>query len=138
MLRYGIFALGLSLAGVSFLVYLGNALALERASRNVARSGILGMIAGSVIAGAGIILAAVLSSRLVPLASVIVGGLAGSAGGWLLGSLLFHGGNWNLEWMVAVCLIPIGMWLGLLAVGRGTMGKPGPGDGSGSGQNTTD
>jgi hypothetical protein len=119
-LCYGIFAVGLFLAGVGFLVYLGNALAMEGASGSIARLGILGMIAGSIIAGVGIITGAVMSRRFAPLAVVIGGGLAGAAGGWLIGSLLFPGGNWNLERMVAVCLTPIGMWLGLLAGGRGS------------------
>ena len=113
-LHYGLFAVGLFLAGVSFLVYLGNALALEGASNRMARLAILGMIGGSSIAGVGSITGAVMSRRFVTLAAVIAGGLAGAGGGWLLGSLLFPGGNWYLEWMVAVCFIPIGMWLGWL------------------------
>ena len=52
------------------------------------------------------------------LAAFLAGGLAGATGGWLLGSALLHGGTWNLEWLVTVCFVPVGMWLGLLAGGR--------------------
>jgi hypothetical protein len=103
------------LAGVSFLVYLGNGLALEGASGGVARFGILGMVGGSVVAGAAVILAVVPSRRFTPLAIVLAGGLAGGAAGWLLGSLMFYGGRYHLEWMMALCLAPVGMWLGSLA-----------------------
>jgi hypothetical protein len=53
--RFGLFVAGLLLADVSFLVYLGNALALEAASGSIARAGVLGKIGGSIIAGAGIL-----------------------------------------------------------------------------------
>jgi hypothetical protein len=121
--HYGIFVAGLLLAGVSFLVYLGNAMALEGASRTIARWAVLGMVGGSILASAGVVIAAA-PRRSVALA-FLAGGLAGAAGGWLLGSLVFPGGNWYLEWMVAVCLTPIGMWLGLLA----GPGKPSSGRG---------
>jgi hypothetical protein len=55
-----------------------------------------------------------MSRRFVPLAVIMVGGLAGAAGGWVLGSLMFAGGSLNLEWWLAVCCAPIGMWLGWL------------------------
>jgi hypothetical protein len=113
--RYGIFVAGLLLAGGGFLVYLGNALAMEGASDRVAGVGILGVVVGSVIAAVGIILGVGTPRRLARLASVLVGGLAGATGGWFLGSLLFGGGRFALEWVLALCSTPLGMWLGLLA-----------------------
>jgi hypothetical protein len=111
-LSYGSFAAGLVLAALGFLVYLGNAMAMEAAGHGIARLAILTMIGGNVVAVFGISLRGIPSTRFV--AIVLMGGLAGAARGWLLGSLLFHGGNWDLEWMVALCLAPWGMWLALL------------------------
>jgi hypothetical protein len=91
------------------------------------------MISGSIVACVGIILRAAMLRRV---AIVIGGGLAGVIGGWLLGSFLVNGANWNLErlmesflspadpadnwpeWLIAVCLTPYGMWLGLLVGAR--------------------
>ncbi len=115
--RYGIFAAGLFVAAVSFLVYLVNASTMEGASDSLATLAMLGMIAGSIIAGVGILMGAAMSRGLGPVAIVLAGGLAGATAGWFLGSFMFSGGRWNLEWMMAVCFAPVGMWLGLLAGG---------------------
>ena len=114
-IRYGLFAAGLVLAMLSFLIYLGNALAMEGANQGIADFGIYGIIGGCVVAGLGILAGPVMALRFDLLAYGVVGGVAGAGGGWLLGSLLFPGGNWNLDCMLAVCFCPIGMWLGLLA-----------------------
>ena len=109
-LRYGIFVAGFLLAGMSFLVCWGNALAMEGWSESVEKLGILGVLGGSIIAGFGIMFGVVMSRRFVSLAVVVAGGFAGAVGGWLLGSLLFP----RLAWTAAVCLTPLGMWLGFL------------------------
>jgi hypothetical protein len=117
-MRYGLLAGGLLLAGVGFLVYLGNALALEGASGTLTWAAVLAMIGGSVTAGAGALLGAG-RARLYSRATVVLaGGLGGAVAGRLLGSLLFAGGRWHLEWMIALCFTPLGMWLGLLAERR--------------------
>jgi hypothetical protein len=109
-LRYGMFVVGLLLAAVSFLVCLGNSMMLEGRKDSIDRFSILGMIGGSTLAGIGIIMGAVMSRRFVCVAVVIMGGLVGAAGGWSLASLM----TLNSEWILAVCLFPIGMWLGFL------------------------
>jgi hypothetical protein len=68
----------------------------------------------------GIVMGAVMSRRFLPFAAIIMGGVAGAAGGWSLGSLLFGGGTSLSEWMVAVCLTPVGMWLGFLGGASGS------------------
>lgn len=108
---------------------LNYALALGMAARK--RSLDLGMLAGSLLAGVAILLRALLVRRAFSVALVLGGGLAGALGGWPLGSLLVNGANWNPErlmesfrspadswypeWLMAGCLSPYGMGLGLLA-----------------------
>jgi hypothetical protein len=116
-LRYGLFTAGLLLASFSFLVCLGNALTLEGRSEAVEKLCIVGTVAGSIIAGLGIITGAVMSRRFVPLAAVIMGGLVGALAGW---SLFRLGGAESLfEWLLALCIAPIGMWLGWLGGASG-------------------
>lgn len=115
--RYGLFIIGLLVAGVSFLVYVGNALTLEGRRDSIETLAILGMLAGSSLAGLGMIMEPIRSRRFIPLAVVIMGGMVAAAGGRLLGSLCFMGGNSSTEWLLAVCLAPLGMWLGWLGSG---------------------
>jgi hypothetical protein len=116
-LRYGLFTGGLLVAGFSFLVCWGNALTLEGRSESLEKLCIVGTIAGSIIAGLAIITGAVMSRRFVPLAAVILGGLAGALAGW---SLFRLGGAESLfEWLLALCIAPIGMWLGWLGGASG-------------------
>jgi hypothetical protein len=134
LLLYGIFVAGLLLAGLSFLLVCANSLALEGRSESIEKVGFQGKIAGSLVACVAIILRAVMLRRVVPFALVLTGGLAGAVEGWLLGSLWVNGANWTLErimagfpipedqwyleWVMAVCLIPYGMWLVLIAGAR--------------------
>jgi hypothetical protein len=74
------------------------------------REGFLGVVAGSTIAGGAIIAGALMSRRFVPLAAVIMGGFVGALAGWSYYRL--GGGTSIMEWMLALCIAPIGMWLG--------------------------
>jgi hypothetical protein len=118
--RYGVFLSGLLLAGASFLLYLGNALAMEGSSESLEWAGIVGMIVGSIIAAAGLGGRMTRDQRHGPPVRILAAGLVGGVGGWLLGSLLFPGGRYPLEWMLAVCFVPLGMWLGALTQPRGS------------------
>jgi hypothetical protein len=111
-LRYGLFTAGLLLAGFSFLVCRGNALTLEGRRESLEKLCIAGTIVGSVIAGLAVITSAVMSRRFVPLAAVVLGGVVGA----LAGKSLFRLGyeNGSMEWMLGLCIAPIGMWLGWL------------------------
>ena len=122
-LRYGLFTGGLLVAGFSFLVCWGNALTLEGRSESLEKLCIAGTIFGSVIACVAIITGSVMSRRFVPLATVILGGLAGALVGW---SLFRLGGAESLfEWLLALCIAPIGMWLGWLGGASGNRGVVG-------------
>jgi hypothetical protein len=112
-LSNGLLIAGLLLTPLSFLVYFGNALAMEAAGEGVAHLAILAMIAGNILVVAGLTLRGMSLDRLAII--VLVGGVAGALFGWGIGSILFPGGNWYLEWIVALCLAPYGMWLALLA-----------------------
>jgi hypothetical protein len=111
-LRYGTFAAGLLVAAMSFLVCVANGLAGEGAGDDVTRATFLCVVAGSAIAGGAILTGAVLSRRFVPLAAVLLGGLAGAVAGrssYRLGYVSPVG-----EWMLALLIVPVGMWLGWL------------------------
>ncbi len=111
--RYGMFAAGLVVAALSFLRCFGNALAGEGARDEVTRATFRGVVGGSAIAGVAILTGAVLSRRLVPVAAALLGGLAGALAGWWLYSLVV-GTSGLFEGMLALCLAPVGMWLGWL------------------------
>jgi hypothetical protein len=108
-LRYGMFVAGLLLAAMSFLLCIGKALAM--------RDSFLGVVAGSTIAGGAIIAGALMSRRFVPFAAVIMGGFVGALVGWSYYRL--GGGTSIMEWMLALCFAPIGMWLGWLGGASG-------------------
>lgn len=101
-LHISFFILGLLLSGMSFMVYVGNALTGEGRSDSVALAGILGMIAGSVTTAAGALMRAAARRRFAP---VIVGGLVGAAA-WLVGLFVFFGGRAGLEYWLAICVAP--------------------------------
>jgi hypothetical protein len=117
-LRYSFFVAGLLVAAVSFLVNFGNALAGEGARDEVTRATFLGVVVGSAVAGGAVPVGAAMARRLVLLAAVIVGGLAGALAGWLLYSL-FVGTSGLFQGMLALCLAPVGMWLGWLGGASG-------------------
>jgi hypothetical protein len=81
------------------------------------RESFLGVVAGSTIAGGAIIAGALMSRRFVPLAAVIMGGFVGALAGWSYYRL--GGGTSIMEWMLALCIAPIGMWLGWLGGASG-------------------
>jgi hypothetical protein len=95
------FVTGLLLAAMSLFLCTGKALDM--------REGFLGVVAGSTIAGGAIIAGALMSRRFVPLAAVIMGGFVGALAGWSYYRL--GGGTSIMEWMLALCIAPIGMWL---------------------------
>jgi hypothetical protein len=111
------FAAGLLVATVSFLLCFGNALAGEGAREEITRVAALGVVGGSTVAGGAIITGAVMSRRLVPLAAVIMGGLVGALAGWSFFRL--GGAETIMEWLLALCIAPIGMWLGWLGGASG-------------------
>ena len=111
-LRYGLFVIGLLVAAMSFLLCFGNALVGEGAREDITRAAALGVVGGSAVAGGAIITGAAMSRRLVPLAAVIMGGLVGALAGWSFFRL--GGAHAIMEWLLALCIAPIGMWLGWL------------------------
>ena len=116
-LRYGLFTAGLLLEGFSFLVCWGNALTLEGRSESLEKLCIAGTIVGSVIACLAVITSAVMSRRFVPLAAVVLGGVVGALAGRSLFRLGYENGS--IEWMLGLCIAPIGMWLGWLGGASG-------------------
>jgi hypothetical protein len=97
---------------MSFLLPFGKALVGEVPREETTMASFLGVVGGSTIAGGAVITAAVMSRRFVPLAAVIMGGLAGAVAGrsfYRLGCITSI-----REWMLALCIAPIGMWLGWL------------------------
>jgi hypothetical protein len=111
------FVAGLLVAALSFLLCFGNALAGEGAREETTRATFRGVVGGSGIAGGAIITGAVMSRRFVPLAVAIVGGLVGAVAGRSLYRLGV--GESIMEWMLALCIAPIGMWLGWLGGASG-------------------
>jgi hypothetical protein len=112
-LRYGMFVAGILLAGMSLLLAIGNGLAGEGAREEIMRAASVGVVCGSIIAGGAIFAGAVISRRFVPLAAVIMGGLVGAITGWSLERL--GGAHSVFEWMLPLCVAPVGMllcWLG--------------------------
>jgi hypothetical protein len=107
------FVAGLLVAATSFLWCFGNALVGEVPREEPTTATFLGVVAGSTIAGGAILTGAVMSRRVVPLASVIVGGLGGALAGRSLYRVGYVGES--RAWMPALCIAPIGMWLGWLA-----------------------
>jgi hypothetical protein len=106
------FVAGLLVVALSFLLCFGNALAGEGAREETTRATFLGVVGGSGIAGGAIITSAVMSRRFVPLAVAIVEGLVGAVAGRSLYRLGV--GESIMEWMLALCVAPIEMWLGWL------------------------
>jgi hypothetical protein len=116
-LRYGFFVAGLVVAALSFLMCFGNALAGEGARDEVTRATFLGVVMGSAVAGGAVLSGAVMARRLVPLAAVIIGGLASALAGW--SRYRMGVGESVMEWMLAPCIAPVGMWLGWLGGASG-------------------
>jgi hypothetical protein len=112
------FVAGLSVATMSFLLCLGNALVGEGAREEITRVAALGVVGGSAVAGGAIITGPVMTRRLVPLAAVIMGGLVGALAGWSL--IRLGGAHTIMEWLLACCIAPIGMWLGWLGGASGS------------------
>lgn len=111
-LRYGLFVIGLLLSAMSLpLFYFPG----EGAREEIRRPAVVGVVGGSAVAGVAILTGAVMSRRFVPLAAVIMGGLVGASAGWLLFRL--GGAHSVVEWMLALSLAPVGMWLGWLGGG---------------------
>jgi hypothetical protein len=113
-LRYGMFVIGLLVAAMSFLLCFFPG---EAAREEFTRASFLGVVGGNAIAGGAIITGAVMSRRVVPLAAVIMGGLVGAYAGWSLWRL--GGAESIVEWLLALCIAPIGMWVGLLGGASG-------------------
>jgi hypothetical protein len=73
LLRYSVFAIGLLLASMSFLLCLGNALTGEGRSQGVENAALIGMGLGNLLASSAILVSAVMARRRLPLAVSVIG-----------------------------------------------------------------
>ena len=90
---------------------------MEGTSDDVAKLAIAAMISSNILVVVGLGLRGLSFRRFAIV--VLAGGMVDAAVGWSIGSLLFSSGNWDLEWIVTICLAPYGIWfVFILGIGK--------------------